>query len=522
MDVRKLLAGQNWPRAIEAAIESSDFFVACFSGKSVRKKGGFQSEIRYALDCARQVPLDEIYIVPVRLDDCAVPRTIQHELQYIDLFPDWDARNGAAADDAAAGSGAAASGARVAGGVTEPGCATMPNSGLYSSENDETRGSSRLLVLRRAVCCTPRSFLVYAETWAFTFDEGYHLLAAQLIAAGRTPYIDFCFPQTPLNAYWNAAWMRMLGWNWRVPHVLAALFTIGAVLLTADYVWRRFPVRGWRVAGAIAAALAIGLNGAVFEYGPVQAYGICLFGLAAGFRLAVRAVDRDGWLRSAGGGLVRRRGRGVVAAFGGGRSGAVGLDGVLQPCGEPVEEVRGFRHRGSLVPFAPVFWLFARGPRQTWFNLFRYHVFFRRLYWPETTRHDLEILTSWIDNGQALLLGLLALGGLVYVVRQSGWPQALKAEFYLCGWLALALSAEVGRAHPTFARYFLLTVPFLAILAVAGLFALSRAFEADRPLWPVLVVAVLLALGVGQNAVRTPRAWTTGAPTSAWRRRWIR
>jgi hypothetical protein len=34
--------------------------------------------------------LDEIYIVPVRLDDCAVPRTIRHELQYIDLFPHWN------------------------------------------------------------------------------------------------------------------------------------------------------------------------------------------------------------------------------------------------------------------------------------------------------------------------------------------------------------------------------------------------------------------------------------------------
>jgi len=90
MDVRKLLAGQNWPRAIESAIESSDFFVACFSSRSVRKKGGFQSELRYALDCARRVPLDEIYIVPLRLDPCAVPRTIQHELQYIDLFPDWN------------------------------------------------------------------------------------------------------------------------------------------------------------------------------------------------------------------------------------------------------------------------------------------------------------------------------------------------------------------------------------------------------------------------------------------------
>jgi hypothetical protein len=63
--------------------------VACFSTRSVRKKGGFQAEIRYALDCARRVPLDEIFVVPVRLDDCPVPRSIQRELQYIDLFPDW-------------------------------------------------------------------------------------------------------------------------------------------------------------------------------------------------------------------------------------------------------------------------------------------------------------------------------------------------------------------------------------------------------------------------------------------------
>ena len=366
-----------------------------------------------------------------------------------------------------------------------------------SSGNGESRGPSNLwfygvLSLYSAV------FLVYAETWAFTADEGYHLLAAQLIAAGRTPYIDFCFPQTPLNAYWNAGWMRMLGSGWRAPHLLAALFTIGAVVLTADYVWRRFPVGGWRVAGAITAALAVGLNGPVFVYGPLQAYGICLFGLAAGFRLAVRAVDRDGWLPSAGVGLCA----GVAAA-----------SSLLSAAAAPVllgwmvfYNRSGSRWKtlaafalGISLPFAPVFWLFARGPRQTWFNLFRYHVFFRRLYWPETTRHDLEILTSWIDSGQALMLGLLALGGLLYVVRRSAWPGRLKAEFYLCASLAAALSAEVGRAHPTFARYFLLTVPFLAILAVAGLFALSRAIQGDRPLWPVLVFAVLVALGWGRT-----------------------
>jgi TIR domain len=89
MDERKLVPGQNWPRAIESAIETSDFFLACYSENSVSKKGGFHAEIRYALDCARRIPLDEIFIVPVRLSPCRVPRAIQRELQYVDLFPDW-------------------------------------------------------------------------------------------------------------------------------------------------------------------------------------------------------------------------------------------------------------------------------------------------------------------------------------------------------------------------------------------------------------------------------------------------
>ncbi len=80
MDEKKLLPGQNWPRAIESAMDASDFFLACYSQNSVNTKGGFQAEIRYALDCARQIPLDEIFIVPVRLNPCHVPRSIQREL----------------------------------------------------------------------------------------------------------------------------------------------------------------------------------------------------------------------------------------------------------------------------------------------------------------------------------------------------------------------------------------------------------------------------------------------------------
>ncbi len=91
MDEQKLLPGQNWPRAIQRSIELSDFFVICYSSRSVGKRGFFQSELRYGLDVAACVPLDEVFLIPVRLNDCEVPFQIARKTQYIDLFPDWDA-----------------------------------------------------------------------------------------------------------------------------------------------------------------------------------------------------------------------------------------------------------------------------------------------------------------------------------------------------------------------------------------------------------------------------------------------
>ncbi len=90
MDEEKLLPGQNWPRAIERAIEVSDYVLVCFSRRSVGKRGFFQSELRYALEVAARMPLDEIFLLPVRLSECEVPLQIARKTQYIDLFPDWE------------------------------------------------------------------------------------------------------------------------------------------------------------------------------------------------------------------------------------------------------------------------------------------------------------------------------------------------------------------------------------------------------------------------------------------------
>jgi hypothetical protein len=86
------------------------------------------------------------------------------------------------------------------------------------------------------------------------------------------------FPQTLLNAFWNAILPRAFGdANWRAIHAAATLETAAAVALAADFVFTRFPVPRWRLAAAITTAVLFGMNVAVFGFGPIgQAYGLCL------------------------------------------------------------------------------------------------------------------------------------------------------------------------------------------------------------------------------------------------------
>ena len=74
LDKDRLMPGQHWTRSIERAIQEADAFVACFSKRSVSKRGQFQSELRHALACAEKRPLDDVFLLPVRLETCVVPQ----------------------------------------------------------------------------------------------------------------------------------------------------------------------------------------------------------------------------------------------------------------------------------------------------------------------------------------------------------------------------------------------------------------------------------------------------------------
>lgn len=87
MDKHDLLPGQDWDLAIKQEMKSSSHFVCLLSTASVTKKGYVQREIRQALDIAEGFPPGEIWIIPVRINNCEPLHPALRKLHYVDLFP---------------------------------------------------------------------------------------------------------------------------------------------------------------------------------------------------------------------------------------------------------------------------------------------------------------------------------------------------------------------------------------------------------------------------------------------------
>ena len=65
--------GVFWRVEVEKAVRNSDFFIATFSKTSVSKRGFVQREYKLAMDTLAERPANEVFLIPVRLDDCELP-----------------------------------------------------------------------------------------------------------------------------------------------------------------------------------------------------------------------------------------------------------------------------------------------------------------------------------------------------------------------------------------------------------------------------------------------------------------
>jgi|CXWL01.1.fsa_nt_gi hypothetical protein len=85
MDKFDLLPGQDWDLEIRKVISRADYFVACLSKKAFSKRGYVQKEFKFGLDTLQEIPEGQIYLIPVRLDDCDVPESLKQR-HWVDLF----------------------------------------------------------------------------------------------------------------------------------------------------------------------------------------------------------------------------------------------------------------------------------------------------------------------------------------------------------------------------------------------------------------------------------------------------
>ena len=90
IDIRDLRGGQEWKPAILDALRHSSNCIAVISRNSVSKKGYVQRELREAIEILAEYPPDGIFLIPVRADGSKPRHERLRDLNWVDLFPDYE------------------------------------------------------------------------------------------------------------------------------------------------------------------------------------------------------------------------------------------------------------------------------------------------------------------------------------------------------------------------------------------------------------------------------------------------
>jgi hypothetical protein len=336
--------------------------------------------------------------------------------------------------------------------------------------------------------------MVYSQTLALEGDEGFHLLAAQLIGAGKKPYVDFFYQHAPLYALLNAAWMSLFGQSWRAAHVLSALLAGGSVLLVADFVYVRIGDARWKLAAGLTAALFVALHVSFIRFATVgQPYAVCLFLMVAAFRLSLGPAPFGAGLAagaSAASWLLSAPAVAVLLAW-----------MVVRGPGEKRLRTAARFLAGAAIPFAPLIWLLWREPRRVLFDVVEFHLFYRMLDLPPGTGSGIRTLVDWLASVQGLLLAAPAAAAVALLITRRTSQDLAREEFYLCAWLSGGLGLAITAARPVLFEYFVLMVPFLAILAAVGIAAIGSTFFGRlRPGWLAAPLVALFAVGTARWA----------------------
>lgn len=90
LDTKRILPGQDWRREARKVIREAAYFIALISQYSLNKRGFVQSEMKRALEVLSETPSNQIFIIPVRLDDSYPEDEQLRALNWVDLYPNYE------------------------------------------------------------------------------------------------------------------------------------------------------------------------------------------------------------------------------------------------------------------------------------------------------------------------------------------------------------------------------------------------------------------------------------------------
>lgn len=83
LDKKDLLPGQRWNIEITRNLKEADYIILLLSNISIKKRGYIQREFKIALDYCNEKLDDDIYIIPIKIDNCEIPDSLS-QFQWID------------------------------------------------------------------------------------------------------------------------------------------------------------------------------------------------------------------------------------------------------------------------------------------------------------------------------------------------------------------------------------------------------------------------------------------------------
>jgi hypothetical protein len=346
---------------------------------------------------------------------------------------------------------------------------------------------TKLLICVGLVLCSSSIFWG-ALTLGIDGDEGFYVFASRLVLEGKTPYLDFMYPQMPLLPYVYAGWFSAFGTSWLSARMCTALLGFGVITLLYSHLK---PSQG--TSGALLAAIIVGFSSLTVPWLAVtKTYALTAFLLMAAYWAHMR----------------RYRGAGdLILVLSGVCFGlAISSRLMVAPCGlvflwyvwkrEKIAAV--LLWLGSVfVGVLPAIALWAKAPAAFWFNNLGYHGLRSHASWS----------FQW-EKKQALLQLLFGLDGrftgaglqfLLLVVLASFyffWTMRRLRTLDPAAGLVFCLFVVNVLPNPAFTQYFVLLVPFLAILATTWLSEMLERAQASGGWARSISVMVLAAVGL--------------------------